>query len=350
VKENIIKAWLLCHEQRIKVIYGRTTDQLALVLPSGLRKLVLSSCSITDEALAICLGGLTSLTTLRLEYNMALSALPSEEVFEHLTKLDLLDVRGCWCLRSLGGSHAAPSLSRLYCIDCPSLDLAGAAESMSFNLAGDLYICGCILAADSFINGLPHLKSLSIACCRSFPCLSIGHLTSLESLFLYGLPDLCSLEGLSSWQLENLSLIDVPNLTANCISQFRVQKLLTVSSFVLLNQMLKAEGFIVPPNLALLDCKEPSASFGESANLLSVKHLYFCKCKMESLPGNLQFLSSLERLDIGICPNITSLPVLPSSLQRISIYGCDDLKKNCREPDGESWPQISHIRWKHFYE
>ncbi|EES15626.2 hypothetical protein SORBI_3008G027000 [Sorghum bicolor] len=348
-KENMIKAWLFCHEQRITVIYGRTME-LPLVLPSGIRELYLSSCSITDEALAICLGGLTSLTTLILEYNMALTALPSEEVFEHLTKLDWLTVRGCWCLRSLGGSHAAPSLSRLHCINCPSLDLAHGAEFMSFNLAGDLYIRGCILAADSFINGLPHLKYLCIYCCRSSPCLSIGHLTSLESLSLRGLPDLCTLEGLSSWQLEKLSLIDVPNLTAKCISQFRVQKRLSVSSFVLLNQMLKTEGFIVPLNLILRYCKEASASFGECANLLSVKHLYFWRCKMESLPGNLQFLSSLERLDIGICPNITSLPVLPSSLQRISIYGCDDLKKNCREPDGESWPQISHIRWKHFYE
>ncbi|KAG0519939.1 hypothetical protein BDA96_08G029900 [Sorghum bicolor] len=129
---------------------------------------------------------------------------------------------------------------------------------------------------------------------------------------------------------------------------FRVQQLLVVSSFVLLNLMLKAEGFIVPPNLILRYCKEASASFGECANLLSVKHLYFWQCKMEFLPGNLKFLSSLESLDIRHCPNITSFPVLPSSLQRISIYGCDDLRKNCREPDGESWPQISHIRWKHF--
>jgi hypothetical protein len=219
---------------------------------------------------------------------------------------------------------------------------------MSFNLVGRLYICGCILAADSFINGLAHLKSLLIKCCRSFPSLSIGHLTSLESLYLHHLPDLCSIEGLSSWQIDDLSLIDVPNLTAKCISQFRVQKWLTVSSFVLLNQMLKAEGFIVPPNIALCDCKEPPASFGECANLLSVKHLYFPDCKMESLPGNLKLLSSLESLDICNCPNITSLPVLPSSLQRINIYGCDDLKKNCREPDGESWSQISHIRWKRF--
>ncbi|AQK38967.1 hypothetical protein ZEAMMB73_Zm00001d023318 [Zea mays] len=35
MKENIIKAWLFCHEQRIRFIYGRTME-MPLVLPSGL--------------------------------------------------------------------------------------------------------------------------------------------------------------------------------------------------------------------------------------------------------------------------------------------------------------------------
>jgi hypothetical protein len=71
---------------------------------------------------------------------------------------------------------------------------------------------------------------------------------------------------------------------------------------------------------------------------------------MESLPRNLKSLTSMESLDITFCQNITSLPNLPSSLQRIRIWGCPVLKNNCQEADGESWPKISHIRWKDFIE
>ncbi|PWZ46376.1 putative disease resistance RPP13-like protein 1 [Zea mays] len=226
MNENIIKAWLFCHEQRIRFIYGRTME-MPLVLPSGLCELSLSSCSITDEALAICLGGLISLRNLKLKYNMALTTLPSEKVFEHLTKLVRLVVIGCLCLKSLGGLRAAPSLSYLHCLDCPSLELARGSELMPLNLAISLSIRGCILAADSFINGLPHLKRLYIKVCRSSPSLSIGHLTSIESLRLNGLPDLYFVEGLSSLHLKHLHLVDVANLTAKCISQFRVQESLT---------------------------------------------------------------------------------------------------------------------------
>ncbi|XP_008662414.1 putative disease resistance RPP13-like protein 1 isoform X1 [Zea mays] len=347
MKENIIKPWLFCHEQRISFIYGRAME-MPLVLPSGLCSLSLCSCSITNEALAICLGGLTSLRNLELKYNMELTTLPTKGVFEHLAKLDRLFVSGCLCLRSLGGLRAAPSLSFINCWDCPSLELARGAELVPSNLDRYLNIRGCILSADSFINGLLDLKYLSIDSCRSSPSLSIGHMTSLQSLHLVGLSDLYLVEGLSCLRLKFLQLVDVPNLTAKCISQFRVRVSLTVSSSVLLNHMLMAEGFRVPLNLYLLDCKEPSISFEDPANLSSVKCLQFLRCETESLPGNLKSLSSLESLHIGRCPNIASLPDLPSSLQRITIWDCPVLKKNCQEPDGESWPKISHVRWKSF--
>ncbi|KAG2653760.1 hypothetical protein PVAP13_1NG406000 [Panicum virgatum] len=344
-KENIINAWLCCHEQRIGLIYGRRIG-LPLVLPSGLSELDLSSCSITDGALASCLGGLTSLRSLSLQQIMNLTAFPSDEVFQHLTALKSVSIEDCWCLRSLGGLRAAASVSGLSLSSCPSLELARGAEYMPLSL-GQLYIHSCILAADALSVSLRHLKYLSIINCRSSTSLSIGHLTSLESLSICGIQDLCFLEGLSSLQLLKVYLSDVPKLTAVCISQFRVQRALSIGSSVLLSHMLSSENFTVPADLTLESWKEQSFSFEESAKFSSVEELSLSECEMKSLPRNLNCLSSLKRLNIERCPNVSSLPDLPSTLQHIGIYKCELLTDSCRAPDGESWPKIAHIRWKY---
>lgn len=200
-----------------------------------------------------------------------------------------------------------------------------------------LIISRSMVAANLFSGDLTHLKFLSMFCCRSSPSLSIGHLTSLELLYLGGIPDLCFLDGLSSLQLQHVQLTDVPKLTAECITQFRVQKSLCVSSLAMVNQMLLAEGFTVPPFLSLEECKEPFVSFKDSANFTYVKCLTLCRCEMRSLPGNLKCFSSLTKLNIFECPNISSLPDLPSSLQHICFWVCERLIESCRAPDGESW-------------
>ncbi|KAL6602695.1 hypothetical protein ACP70R_043056 [Stipagrostis hirtigluma subsp. patula] len=346
VNERIIRAWLCCHDQRIKLLYGRSTGS-QLVMPLAVSELELASCSITDGALAICLGGLASLRSLSLKNIMTLTTLPSEEVFQSLTKLDRLRVDYCWYLISLGGLRAATCLSDATFRHCPSLELTHGAEFMPLSLR-ELAIYLCMLSADSLRSCLPHLDNLFIYGCRTSASLSIGHQTSLKSLTLIHCPDLCVLEGMSSIQLRYLHLRDVPKLNAECISQIHVMETLRVSSFELLNHMLSAEGFTVPPTLDLQGCKETSISFDESANLSSVKKLTLWSCQMKSVPRNIKCLSNLEYLRIVRCPNISSLPDLPSSLKYIIIRNCCDLLESCRAPDGESWPTIEHIRWKEF--
>nr|UBY07485.1 NBS-LRR disease resistance protein [Dasypyrum villosum] len=325
VTEDGINAWMCCHKERMGLIYGRSVG-LPLVLPSELTQLNLSSCSITDGAFAVCLNGLTSLEILCLTEIMTLTTLPSQEILQHLTNLYCLSIRSCWCLKSLGGLRAATSLLDVRFYSCPSLDLARGADEMPSSLTR-LIISWCVVGANFFRSGLPHLRDLDMVGCGSLASLSIGHLTSLASLELVDLPDLCFIEGLSSLQLHSVCLKDVPKLNAKCISQFRVQKLLSVSSPVILNHMLSAK---------------------ESANFSTLRHLILSNCEMRSLPRNLKCLSSLTKLGVHWCPNISSLPDLPSSLQYISVLNCELLKESCQAPDGESWPKIANIRWKEF--
>nr|UBY07164.1 NBS-LRR disease resistance protein [Dasypyrum villosum] len=321
VTEDGINAWMCCHKERMGLIYGRSVG-LPLVLPSELTQLNLSSCSITDGAFAVCLNGLTSLEILCLTEIMTLTTLPSQEILQHLTNLYCLSIRSCWYL-ARGADEMPSSLTRLI-------------------------ISWCVVGANFFRSGLPHLRDLDMVGCGSLASLSIGHLTSLASLELVDLPDLCFIEGLSSLQLHSVCLKDVPKLNAKCISQFRVQKLLSVSSPVILNHMLSAKGFTVPESLRLADFREPSVSFEESANFSTLRHLILSNCEMRSLPRNLKCLSSLTKLGVHWCPNISSLPDLPSSLQYISVLNCELLKESCQAPDGESWPKIANIRWKEF--
>lgn len=308
-----------------------------LVLPSTLNHLTLSSCSITDGALAVCLRGLTSLRNLSLECIMTLTKLPSEEVFQHLTNLKHMEIENCWCVSSLGGLQVAASLLIVKLRSCPCLGLASAIESIPLSV-DKLDIHNCALAGHLAWKGESSTSSLSI-----------GHLTSLKSLSLCGLPDLCLLEGLHLRQLDCLCLVNVPNLSLGCLSHCRVKRSLTVSSSEMLNIMVSIEGFIVPPSLSFHYCNDMSISFARPENLTSVRSLYFFMCAIQCLPTELKSLSCLSFLGFESCSKLSSLPDLPTSVERLRILWCELLERSC-QPDGENWSKIEHIPWKYIAE
>ncbi|KAH1102177.1 hypothetical protein GYH30_036640 [Glycine max] len=81
----------------------------------------------------------------------------------------------------------------------------------------------------------------------------------------------------------------------------------------------------------------------------SLVTLVICKCgdlKRLDYKG-LCHLSSLETLILFDCPRLQCLPEegLPKSISTLWIWGdCQLLKQRCREPEGEDWPKIAHIK------
>ena len=67
---------------------------------------------------------------------------------------------------------------------------------------------------------------------------------------------------------------------------------------------------------------------------------------LESLPKGIGALTSLQILRICRCPKLESLPEgfgALTSLQTLKIIGCPILLKRCKKQIGEDWHKISHI-------
>ncbi|XP_073009106.1 uncharacterized protein [Typha latifolia] len=373
---HIWEAYCRCQEQRLEAISGRRENR-ELVLPSALQHLEIASINISDGALSLlCLGGLTSLKTLKLEGIRTITTIPTD----HLMALCDLEIDDCHCLRSLGGLLALLSLTRLSISSCPCLEL-----EMMGNEGGrlifppslqSLSVSFCCNVKSFSIGDLPDLHTLILDNWSSLASLSLSGLTTLRKLRITDCPQLfavdCS-QALNDSSLDSLGETkDVPKLAAPPLPEAAVHlssvEELEISSCATLSILLSGNNSKCLAGLGelfLWSCPEESLHEEHFKCLISLKSLVLYDCKVQCLSRILKSLSSLEQLALyrcpyisslsdlpetlltlwlEDCPGISSLPVhLPGSLRGIAISRCQVLEERCREPKGEDWPKIAHI-------
>ncbi|CAM0958919.1 unnamed protein product [Alopecurus aequalis] len=80
----------------------------------------------------------------------------------------------------------------------------------------------------------------------------------------------------------------------------------------------------------------------------NLRELVLEDCEFDTLPGNMELLTSLKYLSILNCKNIQSLPTLPESLEKISIPARPKFVKSCQKVGHPNWEKIKHIPTKRF--
>ncbi|CAM0958813.1 unnamed protein product [Alopecurus aequalis] len=80
-----------------------------------------------------------------------------------------------------------------------------------------------------------------------------------------------------------------------------------------------------------------------------IRVLEIYRCNWDTLPGNMEHLTSLKELQITQCENVRSLPVLSQSLEKLDLVYCnDELMKSCQTVGHPNWQKIKHIPKKKF--
>ncbi|CAL1409135.1 unnamed protein product [Linum trigynum] len=241
---------------------------------------------------------LVSLQELRVEGCRTRVKLPSSLCSS--VSLKVIQLQGCQMVEYLPPLHGLPSLKELTIINCPNLKGCWWKKRKGNN---DNYGNG---GDDDYYNFDPSME---------------GGEEEREDEEWPRFP--CLLE---------LKILDCPNLT-------RIPLFPTVERLKLIDTSSKALVRTMKMQRTALD--RPLSNL-EILVLSGIDELEFLP---EEVLCN---LTSLRDLKIYFCLRLATLPPAMrhlTSLHRLEIRGCPELTIRCRKGEGEDWPNISHITW-----
>ncbi|XP_048426047.1 putative disease resistance RPP13-like protein 1 [Pyrus x bretschneideri] len=272
----------------------------------------------------------------------------------------------CGSLKSLveEEKELVVSCSSSFSVSLEHLEIGYCASLTSLSLRGQLYralkhlqIRGCegleLIASDRFFHDNTNncLEYINIATCRNLKSLPEGlcHLTNLQAFIVWGceklevLPEdirnltplkelkIDCLEGLTSFP-PNLTSLEISELKS-CKRLWELHKLSSLRELLITSEDPDVLSF--PP-----DGKEEML-LPKSLTQLTISGFP----NLKKLGNGIQFLTSLQTLELDNCPRLASIPKegLPLSLGQLLIDGCPLLKEKCQPGKGRYWPKISNI-------
>ncbi|KAK7380653.1 hypothetical protein VNO78_33168 [Psophocarpus tetragonolobus] len=221
---------------------------------------------------------------------------------------------------------------------------------------------------------LPSINDLGIKdkCSQDLPS-SIHKFSSLESLVFYDnkelthfpdgmLQNLTSLKRLSFYGLSKLEVLPTEINNLNALQYLGIcycDNLNSLADEVLLRGLhslkklyiMGCPKFNVCASFQYLSCLE-KLNIGRNTKVEglqeSLQHMTSLQClELWDLP-NLESLAHcslglLHELTISNCPKLMCLPTSLDSLKILKIFHCPELRKRCEKEIGAEWPKIAHV-------
>ncbi|KQJ86585.1 putative disease resistance protein RGA4 [Brachypodium distachyon] len=303
---------------------------------SDLAFLHIESCArltTLDEGFLKQQEHLQSLATLIIRHCQRLCHLPKKG-FTELPRLNILEMVGCPILRDAKteGSVLPVSLTNLDINPCGDIEVSVlmSLQNLTFLRRLSLFSCSNLekLPSENVFATLNNLYDVSIARCKNL--LSLGALGIVATLRVLSI--LCCDKLHFSYSQQ-----------AGC--SFKLLKLEIDRQALLLVEPIKSLRYI--EELQICDDNAMKSLPGEwlLQNAVSLHSIEIGVAEsLCSLPSQMIYLESLQSLHIERAPLIQSLPQMPMSLRKLTIWGCDRMFLKRYEKDvGLDWGRIAHI-------